>query len=135
MWCQVLVSLLWFWVGIPSELAAYEEDTQISPGERTKHDRSASRNTEPHTRHTMKKTNMLLREHDFSVSESSDTDLVEELGKEFKWQLVKITSSKGKEQEMSQEGKGVKTEMNPAAWKRKSAWKQLERQQTEKKKP
>lgn len=49
MWCQVLVSLLWFWVGIPSELAAYEEDAQISPEEITKHNRSAGRNTEPHT--------------------------------------------------------------------------------------
>lgn len=84
----------------------------------------------------MKKTNMmLLRDHDFSVNESSDTELVEELGKEFKWQLLKLTSSKGKEQEMSRERKGVKTEMNPATWKRKSAWKQLERQQTEKRKP
>jgi hypothetical protein len=53
--------------------------------------------------------------------------MVDELGIEFKWQLLKITSSKRKkEKEMTWESNGVKTEMKPAARKRTSAWKQLE---------
>lgn len=93
MWCQVFVSLLWFWIVIPPQLVAYEEDAQINPKEITKHNRYASRNTEPHT-HTCthhEKDKHDASERSWHFRQWVQWQLVEELGKEFKWQLLKIT--------------------------------------------